>query len=90
VDINGNHRSDAGHDEKQHPTTAHFGGGNGAAVAAAAAAAQKRQADLLFPYLEWWALAHARFIVVRRGELLKAAGSTYSGTAHLYGGWALQ
>ena len=50
----------------------------------------QKRADSLFPYLEWWALAHARFIVVRRGELLKAAGSTYSGTAHLYGGWAPQ
>jgi hypothetical protein len=47
----------------------------------------KSTADLLFPYLEWWALAHSRDILVRRGSDLKPIGSTYSGTAHLYGGW---
>ena len=68
VDINGNHRSDAGHDE--HTVD------------------PKAQADLLFPYLEWWALAHSRSILVRRGLDLKPSGSTFSGTAHWFGGWA--
>ena len=45
-------------------------------------------ADLCSPFLEWWALAHSRSILVRRGEELRAASSTFSGTAHLYGGWA--
>jgi hypothetical protein len=44
-------------------------------------------ANLLFPYLEWWALAHSRHILVRRGLDVLTIGSTYSGTAHLYGGW---
>eukprot|EP00613_Pedinella_sp_CCMP2098_P071423 CAMPEP_0171931880 /NCGR_PEP_ID=MMETSP0993-20121228/29839_1 /TAXON_ID=483369 /ORGANISM="non described non described, Strain CCMP2098" /LENGTH=431 /DNA_ID=CAMNT_0012572015 /DNA_START=200 /DNA_END=1494 /DNA_ORIENTATION=- len=48
----------------------------------------KEDADLLFPYLEWWALAHSRFILVRRGLDLKPVGSTFSATAHLYGGWS--
>jgi hypothetical protein len=48
----------------------------------------ERKADALFPYLEWWALAHSKTIVVRRGEGLSKAPSTYSGTAHLYGGWS--
>ena len=36
-------------------------------------------ADLCAPFLEWWGLAHARKILVRRGEDLRAASSTYSG-----------
>jgi len=48
----------------------------------------ERKADALFPYLEWWALAHSKTIVVRRGEGLTNAPSTYSGTAHMYGGWS--
>ena len=52
-----------------------------------AALTPKETADLCAPYLEWWALAHSRTILVRRGEALSAASSTFSGTAHLYGGW---
>jgi hypothetical protein len=47
----------------------------------------QKRADSLFPYLEWWALAHSRAIDVRRHEQLKPGSSTYSGSAHLYGGW---
>jgi len=46
------------------------------------------RADALFPLLEWWALAHSRVILVRRRLSLAEAPSTYSGTAHLYGGWS--
>jgi hypothetical protein len=49
-------------------------------------------ADLLVPFLEWWALAHARAVVGRRGRgkelVLKDAPSTFSSTARIYGGWA--
>ena len=46
------------------------------------------RADALFPYLEWWALAHSRAIEVHRSESLSPGASTYSGTAHIYGGRA--
>jgi hypothetical protein len=72
VDINGNHRSD------KTPGQDNTGPALGS----------KEDADLLFPYLEWWALAHSRFILVRRGLDLKPLGSTFSATAHLYGGWS--
>jgi hypothetical protein len=48
----------------------------------------QQRADSLFPYLEWWALAHARSIEVRRHLKLQPGTSTYSGSAHMYGGWA--
>ena len=44
-------------------------------------------AGSLFPYLEWWALAHSATIAVHRHEALAPGQSTYSGTAHMYGGW---
>jgi hypothetical protein len=54
---------------------------------AAALLEQKKQADLLFPYLEWWALAHSRFLIVRRSVKLHEWGSTFSKTAEIYGNW---
>ena len=47
----------------------------------------EERADLLFPYLEWWALAHAKTILVKRHMDLRTSPSTYSGSAHLYGSW---
>jgi hypothetical protein len=60
----------------------------GAGAGRFSTADDERKADALFPYLEWWALAHSKAIFVRRGEGLSKAPSTYSGTAHLYGSWS--
>jgi len=45
------------------------------------------KAHSFFPYLEWWALAHSKVIYVHRHQTLSTAPSTYSGSAHIYGGW---
>ena len=87
VAISGNHGRKHAVSGLQTQTAAPNSSKSGVHEEAAGDSEQKKQADLLFPFLEWWALAHSRFIIVRRGENLKAAGSTYSGTAHLYGGW---
>ena len=39
----------------------------------------------LLPYLEWWALAHSRFIIARRHRNLRIQMSTFSHTACAYG-----
>jgi len=88
VATGGNHGRKHAVSERQPQAAVPNSGRSGAIEDEPVISEQKKQADLLFPFLEWWALAHSRFIVVRRGENLRAAGSTYSGTAHLYGGWA--
>lgn len=74
VDIDGNKRTDTSTKVKSKTIVSE-------------SAERRASADVMFPYLEWWALAHSRVILVRRGIDLKPIGSTYSGTAHLYGGW---
>ena len=82
------------HSGRAHPVnndkSDHQGGGSnyGARfLPFAAAKSDEARADALFPYLEWWALAHAKLIHVKRHVDLRDSPSTYSGTAHLYGGW---
>jgi hypothetical protein len=77
------------HSGRAHPVntkkgSAHFGA---RFLPLAQAKDDEERADLLFPYLEWWALAHSRVILVKRHMDLRTSPSTYSGSAHLYGGW---
>eukprot|EP00614_Pseudopedinella_elastica_P016040 CAMPEP_0172645744 /NCGR_PEP_ID=MMETSP1068-20121228/239889_1 /TAXON_ID=35684 /ORGANISM="Pseudopedinella elastica, Strain CCMP716" /LENGTH=585 /DNA_ID=CAMNT_0013459989 /DNA_START=409 /DNA_END=2166 /DNA_ORIENTATION=+ len=70
-----------------HPVDRHKGGGFGRHVNPNAVKTDEELAHALYPYLEWWALAHSRLIHAYRHERLMPSSSTYSGSAHLYGGW---
>ena len=62
-----------------------------AASATFIAAPEAARGSALFPFVEWWALAHSRVVETHRSKrLVPGSQSTYSGTARLYGGWEQQ